>query len=412
MISTGRFRLAQLLRWSNVSADSFVRRCWLSDSSHVRTTYPSGNTHAKGLQLQQQTLSSSDTALSDDQQNSNRKKESDWKFGIVAAAIAPQTNTGHDDRSDDCHSRGYYDCMIGMNGTQLPWKSCPEDRRLFVATTIDQILIVGRRTALQECHTFQHINHVKYCIVVSSSIPSLTCLWEWWGDSNNIHKKPHSDGEVIQSAAKTDIQKQYRPVIAMRPKLRLASSLQHALDLARDVLEPRLKMNHTDTKSCHHHEDDGEEEEGNHTNNPIKTWIGGGQRLYEESILHPNASLVSLSWMKLPIENQQMTSSMSDMTDACNSSGIDSRAIARFPHPSTWVGSYQLLSSKEYCCCSESTPRPSKTISKDLSISITDGGHASKHHRGDGLGHDHRSLSPPSSRLSVDSFTHCMYYRK
>mmetsp|Transcript_2612 Transcript_2612/g.5652 ORF Transcript_2612/g.5652 Transcript_2612/m.5652 type:complete len:411 (-) Transcript_2612:36-1268(-) len=410
MIFSGRFRVAPV-RWT-YTANLVVRRCCLGSSpetpSSVRKMYCSTATDfSKGSQLQQQRLSSlsasSNTHHVDDRKHSDGKKEYDWKFGIIAAAIAP-TVTGHEDRGDGRrrHPHEYYDCIIGFNGKQLPWKSCPEDIRLFVQTTNDQILIVGRRTALQKCNNFQHINHVKYCIVVSASIPSLTELWKQWDDDTN-HKKQLINEEVIESV-ETENKKLSRPFIEMRPRLRLASSLQNALDLARDVLEPRINIDHENTI------DDDIEEQGKKTSNPIKTWIGGGQRLYEESILHPNAGLVSLSWMKVPPQNQQLTTFSSDMPDDSDTSGVTPITIARFPHPYTWTESYQLISSKEYDCHPNFSSRSSTTISDDSSSSDMDGGHTTEN-RTQNVGQEQGSPSS-SSLLSVESFTHCMYYRK
>ncbi|OEU13334.1 hypothetical protein FRACYDRAFT_241673 [Fragilariopsis cylindrus CCMP1102] len=102
--------------------------------------------------------------------NNKRLKLPIDHFGIVAATCSPTTN------SSSIKNNNSSGTIIGING-KLPWEYLPTDRMIFERLTRNRILIVGRRTLLEErSGNLDHIRHAKYCIVVSKSIPSLDTI--------------------------------------------------------------------------------------------------------------------------------------------------------------------------------------------------------------------------------------------
>lgn len=147
------------------------------------------------------------------------------RFGIVAAV-------------SKCKNR-----VIGVNGG-LPWK-IPQDVERFKSLTGERILIVGRRT-FEECPSLAHVNHTKYCIVISKSMKNF--------DDFQV--------ETLQSC-----------------ELKIAGSLTEALHLARTLVKD--KDGHTTSLQC---------------------WIGGGEKVFEEALRHPSAAEIHLSWVDVEID--------------------------------------------------------------------------------------------------------------
>ena len=138
--------------------------------------------------------------------------------------------------------------VIGMDG-KIPWR-VPQDRALFKQLTRDKILIVGRNT-FEEAPNQCHIDHTRYCIVVSNSLETL--------EDKNV-----DDGI---------------------DRLKLARSFKEALDQAKKLSE------HLPTTNLETTEDDG-----------LVCWVGGGENIYEEAIRHPSAKELHLSTIDLEID--------------------------------------------------------------------------------------------------------------
>jgi dihydrofolate reductase len=128
--------------------------------------------------------------------------------------------------------------VIGMDGG-IPWR-LPEDRKLFKSLTNQGILIIGKRT-FDEHPNLAHVNHTKYCIVVSNSTKSLD------DDKNN----------------------------APNTMLKLVKSLPDALSLAKELDESLEKKIDDDCD--------------------LQCWVAGGERMYLEALQHPSAAEIHLS---------------------------------------------------------------------------------------------------------------------
>jgi len=210
------------------------------------------------------------------------------------------------------------DGIIGVNG-KLPWDSLPSDREIFEHLTRDRILIVGRRTLLNERDgSLDHVRHAKHCIVVSGSIP---CL-----------KK---DPRIIEKAD--------------MDMLRLARSLDEALDVARGLATDLENTNdnslqpHKELKSDVTLHNNNENTDLNpfstlhSSNGNLRCWVAGGERLYEEALQHPSALELHLSVVDVEID-------------------IPSLALkhaTRFPSRGRWEQSYKLFHKRAFPLPSE-----------------------------------------------------------
>jgi dihydrofolate reductase len=181
------------------------------------------------------------------------------KFGIVAAM-----------------SRNH---VIGVNGT-LPWK-LPSDRMYFKHLTKGKVLILGRRTLLEDSK-LRHIAHASRVIVLSRTVAEeeLTAL-----------QACHSDLSLSFS---------------------IARSFPKALDLAR-----RLEYKK---------DPDGSTKEGNAPSSQIECWVVGGERVYHEAVLHPSADRLHLTVVDIDVDERN-------------------GSISRFPAKYRWDNKFQLLSS-------------------------------------------------------------------
>jgi len=130
--------------------------------------------------------------------------------------------------------------VIGVEGG-LPW-SLREDRLHFEELTRDKVLIIGRKT-LDEQEDGSHIQHVRKCIVVSTTL-----------------------AELDSARCDTD-------------KLSLARSFNDALMTAANV-------------SNYH----------NTNESSIDCWVGGGERLYTEALNHPKCREVRLTHVDIDID--------------------------------------------------------------------------------------------------------------
>lgn len=139
--------------------------------------------------------------------------------------------------------------VIGVEGG-LPW-SLPEDRRHFKDLTRNKVLIVGRKT-LDEQEDGSHIQHVRKCIVVSTTL-----------------------AELDSARYDTD-------------KLSLARSLNDALVLAGDLMTDMKTESSSDAHKA--------------TDNAIHCWVGGGERIFNEALKHPKCEEVQLTQVDVDID--------------------------------------------------------------------------------------------------------------
>jgi dihydrofolate reductase len=172
--------------------------------------------------------------------------------------------------------------VIGVDGA-LPWK-LPADRMYFKHLTNGKALILGRRTLLEDSE-LRHIAHASRVIVLSRTLAEadLTAL-----------QADHSDLSLSFS---------------------LARSFPAALDLARRL--EREKEPDESTKG------------GSASANQIECWVVGGERVYQEAILHPSADQLHLTVVDIDVDERNLTNG----------------SIARFPAKYRWDNKFQLLSS-------------------------------------------------------------------
>eukprot|EP00429_Kryptoperidinium_foliaceum_P011548 CAMPEP_0176005378 /NCGR_PEP_ID=MMETSP0120_2-20121206/2174_1 /TAXON_ID=160619 /ORGANISM="Kryptoperidinium foliaceum, Strain CCMP 1326" /LENGTH=170 /DNA_ID=CAMNT_0017338081 /DNA_START=410 /DNA_END=922 /DNA_ORIENTATION=- len=138
--------------------------------------------------------------------------------------------------------------IIGVNG-DLPW-SLPEDRKIFMGLTRNRILIIGRRT-FEEHPQLAHINHTRYCIVVSRTLQ---------------HIKPDA-------------------VHAPNTQLLSATSLSEAIRLAGETWK-----------------DVAPDAEANMDAKGLFCWVAGGESIYREALSQSSASELHLSVVDVDID--------------------------------------------------------------------------------------------------------------
>uniref|UniRef100_A0A7S0AT19 Bifunctional dihydrofolate reductase-thymidylate synthase n=2 Tax=Minutocellus polymorphus TaxID=265543 RepID=A0A7S0AT19_9STRA len=164
--------------------------------------------------------SSEDDECKTCQTSANDADELAPKFGVVAALSRNR--------------------VIGVEGG-LPW-SLPEDRLHFEKLTRDKVFIIGRRT-LDEQEDGSHIDHVRNCIVVSTTV-----------------------AELDSARYDTD-------------KLSIARSFNDALVLAGDM----SKNICSDGSDAH-------------------IWVGGGEMIYDAALKHPKCQEVHLTQVDVDID--------------------------------------------------------------------------------------------------------------
>ena len=168
--------------------------------------------------------------------------------------------------------------VIGVEGG-LPW-SLPEDRRYFQDLTRNKVLIVGRKT-FEEQEDGSHIQHVRRCIVISTKL-----------------------AELDSARFDTD-------------KLSLARSFNDALVLAGDVITDMTTENSSDAH--------------NTTDDAIRCWVGGGERIFNEALKHPKCEEVHLSHVHVDIDFKTLRF----------------QDVALFPRKYTWDRFYVLHEKRE-----------------------------------------------------------------
>ena len=140
--------------------------------------------------------------------------------------------------------------VIGVNG-KLPW-NLPEDRKAFKALTKDKLVIIGRRTFEEELNQC-HISHTAKCIVVSESLPE---------------------------DFSTD-------------RIRLARSFPEALHMAKELVDEMNPDQELEDISC---------------------WVAGGEKIYQEALLHPSASCLHLTIVDIEVGIKGEEGEASDIT--------------------------------------------------------------------------------------------------
>jgi dihydrofolate reductase len=234
-------------------------------------------------------------------------------FGIVAAACSPTTNSS----SKNNNSSG---TVIGING-KLPWEYLPTDRVIFERLTRNRILIVGRRTLLEERNgNLDHIRHAKYCIVVSKSIPSLDTI-EPAAPPVLLDKDKNEDDDDDDDDD--------------RCILKLARSFDDAIELARELsITMNNEMNDNEKyKKIDHQENDNDNDNKQipsllSSSYNIQCWVAGGEKIYEEALKHGSASELHLSVLDMEI----------DLTSTAITN------VTRFPSKYRWDHNYEKIS--------------------------------------------------------------------
>jgi dihydrofolate reductase len=152
--------------------------------------------------------------------------------------------------------------VIGCNGT-LPWM-ITKDRNAFKCLTKDSVLIIGRRT-LEEDLSGQHISHAAATVVLSRTLEASIEAY----------------------------------------KLRLARSFPEALYIAKLVVDEMNLSVPTGSLVC---------------------WVAGGEKVYHQALLHPNAERLYLTVIDTQIDVAEQ------------------RDVAKFPANYRWDNKFTAIS--------------------------------------------------------------------
>jgi len=210
------------------------------------------------------------------------------KFGIVAAMAA--------------NSR-----VIGIQG-KLPWKHLPTDRKLFDNLTRNKVLIIGRRTLLEQPN-LEHIQHVKYCIVVSNTIASL----------EDCNLSDDNDSQVMLKFA-TSLEE----ALEMAHKL---TSLKHENDQMRLSTEENTTINNETN-------DDGNNDDVHIVgSSDLECWVAGGEQLYKEALKHNSATELHLTVVDTEIDNI---------------ASLPLEDVAKFPAKYRWDHNYKVVKEHKF----------------------------------------------------------------
>ena len=196
--------------------------------------------------------------------------------------------------------------VIGING-KLPW-NLPQDRALFKRLTANKILVIGRRT-LEEEPSLCHIAHAAHSIIVSTTLTSVD-------DVINRTTTCEDDSSKLQQSSSSS-----SPFA-----IHIVRSFPEALDLARTLEESSALLSSTTNKASTTSRQD-----------EINCWVAGGERLYEEALLHPSAKALHLTIVDVDIDVSATTTTTT--TTTCSSSSPTNCTIteyARFPAKYRW----------------------------------------------------------------------------
>eukprot|EP00546_Thalassionema_frauenfeldii_P008867 CAMPEP_0178909752 /NCGR_PEP_ID=MMETSP0786-20121207/8709_1 /TAXON_ID=186022 /ORGANISM="Thalassionema frauenfeldii, Strain CCMP 1798" /LENGTH=197 /DNA_ID=CAMNT_0020581913 /DNA_START=288 /DNA_END=881 /DNA_ORIENTATION=+ len=141
--------------------------------------------------------------------------------------------------------------VIGID-SGLPW-TIPDDRNYFIRVTKGRILVIGKN-CFYESSDGSHLSHLRHVVVISTSMKQ-----------SDIMENCSLDVHLVRSFE--------------------------------EALECSQKLERLDAVSRN---DDDEEE----VTTDIQTWIGGGQRIYEEAIQHENAFEIRLTTVHSKTPNE------------------------------------------------------------------------------------------------------------
>jgi dihydrofolate reductase len=170
--------------------------------------------------------------------------------------------------------------IIGVDGS-LPWEHLEQDRKIFTDLTANQVIILGRAT-FHEKADLSHIRHAACCIVVSTTMGKDKLAHQWGGDV---------------------------------PPIKFAASFPQALDMARTLCDERA-IPATDA---------GEGERSSMT-----CWVVGGERLYNEAVMHASLDTIHLSIVNRTIDEHP------------------DQLIRRFPPKYRWDHKFILVSEETF----------------------------------------------------------------
>ncbi|KAL3793284.1 hypothetical protein HJC23_003794 [Cyclotella cryptica] len=131
--------------------------------------------------------------------------------------------------------------------------------------TRDKILIIGRKSFVEEDPTGENVRHARACVVLSRKMDH---------DALFALKRRRANG----------------------PELRLARSFEEALCVAQEL---RIAESHDEKSSKRNRQFDSSlfgGEEG------IDCWIAGGEGIYREALQHQNLRKVSLTFVDITID--------------------------------------------------------------------------------------------------------------
>ena len=182
----------------------------------------------------------------------NLKKKNEWSNDSSVEVCKTCVSIQDRDSSSSKEAAPFFGIIAAMNQNRvigvdgkLPW-NIPEDRSHFENITSGKTLIMGRKTFLEQgMDNFSHINHCQDVIIVSQTL---------------------SNDDICLFGRKT------------KSKLHLAGSFDEAIQLSSSFPIESTTQN---------------ESKANHES--IHCWIGGGQRIYEEALRHPDALEIHLT---------------------------------------------------------------------------------------------------------------------
>jgi dihydrofolate reductase len=190
--------------------------------------------------------------------------------------------------------------VIGVNG-QLPWR-IPPDYQYFRDVTRHKIIIIGR-ISFEESPTQSHLNHARHVIVVSPSYYNSNC---------------HAKNVIIENS---------------QVNVHIAISLNDALSKAHELLLPQQASDVSGVDSqtiitqhqSRSKSDDTPASAYSQFGPPtlIDCWIAGGEKIFEQALIHPSIHEMRLTHVDLDVDEQGLTAE-------------ESQSIAKFPAPYRW----------------------------------------------------------------------------
>jgi len=179
------------------------------------------------------------------------------------------------------------DGIIGIDG-KLPWK-LPQDRRAFKDLTRGKVLVIGRKTLEELSGSTAHIRHAAHTIVISGTMDE--------GNDNAY------GAHVVRS-------------------------LPDALALARELVQ-----SHAAEKGALDVQNDQIISSDSETALTIGCWVAGGERVYEQALVHPSADRLHLTVVDMEV-----------LGSGVDGTRVDPKSVARFPVKYRWDNRFRLIS--------------------------------------------------------------------